>query len=88
MKRVIATSVLLALAGCISQQAILQNAKGEQRQCRSIGIGDIGVLVSLAAQHACVVKARKAGFTDDGKPYVEPLPPPPNPNAFLGGAQE
>ena len=77
--------IAVALTGCISQQAVLQNSKGEQRQCRSVGIGDIGVLVAVAAQHACIVKARKAGFTDDGKPYVEPPPPAPNPNAFLGG---
>jgi hypothetical protein len=51
-----------ALGGCVMQKTGMVNDQGNTVACNNVGIGDIGVVVSLIAHHACVKNAEAAGF--------------------------
>jgi hypothetical protein len=72
MLKIAAAVACAALGGCVMQKTGMINDQGNTVACNNVGIGDIGVIVSLVAHHACVQNAKAAGYHVIGE--VPPAP--------------
>jgi len=73
--RIFAASVILvALTGCVSQSAQLQNDRGQVVQCKSEGWGWLGAPIAVARQSDCIKKAKAAGYQQPGIPQAASSP--------------
>jgi hypothetical protein len=54
--------VVLALAGCASQRAVLVNAQGEEATCETSGSGFFGAVSVTNQQDKCIAEAEKRGY--------------------------
>jgi hypothetical protein len=62
MRRILLFSILLALAGCATERAVLVNSQGEELTCETSGYGFFGS-VSVHNQHEkCIAEAEKRGY--------------------------
>lgn len=85
----VACAAALSLAGCVMQKTgMINDATGQTVACNNVGVGDIGVIVSLAMHHACVKNAEAAGYHVIGEAAPLPGAAPPAPAAsYIPGVQ-
>jgi len=69
-----ASAILVALTGCVSQSAQLQNDRGQVVQCANDGWGWLGAPVAAARQSNCIKKAKAAGYQQPGIPQAASSP--------------
>lgn len=62
MRAIILSCLLLAMAGCASQRAVLVNDRGEELTCEASGWGFIGSLATPYKQNECLAEAEKRGY--------------------------
>lgn len=62
MRRILLFCIVLALAGCATDRAVLVNDQGDQLTCETSGAGFFGS-VSVHNQHEkCIAEAEKRGY--------------------------
>jgi hypothetical protein len=59
---VVLASSLLFLSGCAIPTSYLENDAGQKVKCQWVGIGVIGVPVSMLGDALCVAKYQKQGY--------------------------
>jgi hypothetical protein len=69
---VVLVSSLLFLSGCAIPTSYLENDAGQRVKCQWVGIGVIGVPVSMLGDALCVAKYQKQGYHVIDAPGAEP----------------
>jgi hypothetical protein len=62
MRRILLFSILLALAGCATERAVLVNSQGEDLTCETSGAGFFGSVSVHNQQEKCIADAEKRGY--------------------------
>jgi hypothetical protein len=62
MRRILLFSIVLALAGCATERAVLVNSQGEQLTCETSGAGFFGSVSVHNQQEKCIAEAEKRGY--------------------------
>jgi hypothetical protein len=62
MRRILLFSILLALAGCATERAVLVNSQGENLTCETSGAGFFGSVSVHNQQEKCIADAEKRGY--------------------------
>jgi hypothetical protein len=62
MRRILFFAILLALAGCATERAVLVNSQGEELTCETSGAGFFGSVSVHNQQEKCIADAEKRGY--------------------------
>ena len=62
MRYVLLFIMVLSLAGCVSQRAVLVNERGEELTCETTGYGFIASMMMSDKQKECVSDAERRGY--------------------------
>jgi len=62
MRRILLFCIVLALAGCATERAVLVNDQGEQLTCETSGAGFFGSVSVPNQQQKCIADAEKRGY--------------------------
>jgi hypothetical protein len=62
MRRILLFFIVLALAGCATERAVLVNDQGDQLTCETSGAGFFGSVSVPNQQQKCIADAEKRGY--------------------------
>lgn len=62
MKYLIAFFIALALAGCVTERAVLLNERGETLTCETYGYGLFPSMLASGKQDQCIADAERRGY--------------------------
>ena len=62
MRRILLSCIVLALAGCATERAVLVNDQGEELTCETSGAGFFGSVSVHNQQEKCIAEAEKRGY--------------------------
>jgi len=62
MRRILLFCIVLALAGCATERAVLVNDQGDQLTCETSGAGFFGSVSVPNQQQKCIADAEKRGY--------------------------
>ena len=62
VRRILFSCLVLVLAGCAAERAVLVNSRGEELTCETSGAGFFGSVSVHNQQEKCIADAEKRGY--------------------------